>query len=260
MKFSIFALALLPLALTACQSSHLPATSGDPAISTLSTTLKTPTQILPAYTWELDRGLQRPIVLSFDQRGRLSVASGCNGLGTSWTVKDNTLSTGDMMGTMMACDAPLMEQERFISQLLQKRNIPFSLDLNDANQPKLSITAADGQKYVFTGKMTPETKYQGQAETIFLEVSSQTKACTGVAQQTCLQVKEIKYDEKGLKTQVDKDWTLFYDQIEGFQHSSNERQIIRVKRYEIKNPAADQPKYAYVFDMTVEREAVKGTL
>ena len=216
MKFSIFALALLPLALTACQSSHLPATSGDPAISTLSTTLKTPTQILPAYTWELDRGLQRPIVLSFDQLGRLSVASGCNGLGTSWTVKDNTLSTG--------------------------------------------ITAADGQKYVFTGKMTPETKYQGQAETIFLEVSSQTKACMGVAQQTCLQVKEIKYDEKGLKTQVDKDWTLFYDQIEGFQHSSNERQIIRVKRYEIKNPAADQSKYAYVFDMTVEREAVKGTL
>ena len=44
--------------------------------------------------------------------------------------------------------------------------------------------------------MTPETKYQGQAETIFLEVSPQTKACTGVAQQTCLQVKEIKYDEK----------------------------------------------------------------
>ena len=107
--------------------------------------IKTPTQILPAYTWELDRGLQRPIVLSFDQQGRLSVASGCNGLGTSWTVKDNTLSTGDMMGTMMACDAPLMEQERFISQLLQKRDIPFSLDLSDANQPKLSITTADGQ-------------------------------------------------------------------------------------------------------------------
>ncbi len=33
---------------------------------------------------------------------------------------------------------------------------------------KFDITAADGQKYVFTGKMT-QTKYQGQAETIFLE-------------------------------------------------------------------------------------------
>jgi hypothetical protein len=66
--------------------------------------------------------------------------------------------------------------------------------------------------------------------------------------------------KKGLKTQVDKDWTLFYDQIEGFKHTPAERQIIRVKRFERKNPAADQSKYAYIFDMSVEREAVKGTL
>ncbi len=260
MKSRIFALALLPLALIACQSSHLPATSGDTAISTPSTTLKTPAQILSAYTWELDRGLERPIVLHFDAQGRLNAVTGCNGLATTWSVKNNIITTSEVVGTEMACDAALMEQERFVSQLLQKRDILFSLDLSDSNQPKLSITAADGKKYIFTGKMTPETKYQGQAETIFLEISPQTKTCTGVALQTCLQVKEIKYDDKGLKTQVDKDWTLFYDQIEGFQHSPDERQIIRVKRYEIKNPAADQSKYAYVFDMAVEREVVKTTL
>ena len=120
--------------------------------------------------------------------------------------------------------------------------------------------AANGQAYEFIGKMTPETKYQGQAETIFLEISPDTKQCTGVTQQSCLQVKEVKYDQNGLKTQVDKDWTLFYDQIEGFQHSPNERQIIRVKRFEIKHPAADQSKYAYIFDMAVERKIVKGAL
>ncbi len=260
MKSRIFALALLPLALIACQSSHLPATSGDTAISTPSTTLKTPAQILSAYTWELDRGLEHPIVLHFDAQGRLNATTGCNGLGTTWSVKNNIITTSEVVGTEMACDAALMEQERFVSQLLQKRDIPFSLGFSDSNQPKLSITAVDGEKYIFTGKMTPETKYQGQAETIFLEISPQTKTCTGVAPQTCLQVKEIKFDDKGLKTQVDKDWTLFYDQIEGFQHSPDERQIIRVKRYEIKNPAADQSKYAYVFDMAVEREVVKTTL
>lgn len=73
-------------------------------------------------------------------------------------------------------------------------------------------------------------------------------------------MREVKYNEQGLKTQVDKDWNLFYDQIEGFQHTPNERQVIRVKRFEIKNPAADQSKYAYIFDMAVEREAVKGSL
>lgn len=50
---------------------------------------------------------------------------------------------------------------------------------------------------------------------------------------------------------------LFYDQIEGYQHNPAERQIIRIKRYEIKNPAADQSKYAYIHDMTVERATVK---
>ncbi|NOZ97442.1 MAG: DUF4377 domain-containing protein, partial [Gammaproteobacteria bacterium] len=114
-----------------------------------------------------------------------------------------------------------------------------------------------GQKYEFEGSMTPETKYQSQGEIIFLEISPETKQCTGVGPQTCLQVREIKYDNKGIKTQVDKDWTLFYDQIEGYQHRDDQRVIIRVKRYERKNPAADQSKYAYVHDMTVEQEIVK---
>jgi hypothetical protein len=73
----------------------------------------------------------------------------------------------------------------------------------------------------------------------------------------CLQVREIKYADNGVKTQVDKDWTYFYDQIEGFTHNPGERQVVRLKRYEIKNPAADQSKYAYVQDMIIERETVK---
>ncbi|MEE1123254.1 MAG: DUF4377 domain-containing protein, partial [Acinetobacter pseudolwoffii] len=181
-------------------------------------------------------------------------------LSTNWSVKDNIISTSEVIGTEMACDTALMQQERFVSQLLQKRAIPFALNTTNLDQPTLTLSAADGQKYEFTGKMTPETRYQGQAETIFLEISPDTKSCTGVAQQSCLQVKQVKYDQNGLKTQVDKDWTLFYDQIEGFQHSPNERQIIRLKRFEIKNPAADQSKYAYIYDMAVEREAVKGSL
>ena len=101
MKFSIFALALLPLALTACQSSHSCHFRRSGYFYSIHHIKNAYTNFARLYL-ELDRGLQRPIVLSFDQQGRLSVASGCNGLGTSWTVKDNTLSTGDMMGTMMA--------------------------------------------------------------------------------------------------------------------------------------------------------------
>ncbi|MGE8537952.1 MAG: DUF4377 domain-containing protein [Acinetobacter sp.] len=257
MKLKFIVLALLPLTLAACQSSDIQQ-AGEHTVTILQQ--KNAKQILSAYHWQLDRRLERPIVLSFDAQGRLSAVTGCNGLSTSWSIKNNIISTSEVIGTEMACDAALMQQERFVSQLLQKREIPFTLNTTNPDQPTLMLTAADGQKYQFSGKMTPETRYQGQAEMIFLEISPETKSCSGVAQQSCLQVKEVKYDQNGLKTQVDKDWTLFYDQIEGFQHSPNERQIIRVKRFEINNPAADQSKYAYIYDMAVEREAVKGTL
>ncbi len=61
------------------------------------------------------------------------------------------------------------------------------------------------KKIVFTGKQTAESKYQSQAETVFLEISPETKTCSaGVARMECLQVREIKYAENGVKTQVDK--------------------------------------------------------
>ena len=161
------------------------------------------------------------------------------------------------MATQMACEPKAMQQERVAKDLFDNRKAPFVLDLKDPQNPTLTVISATGQKYVFTGKMTPETKYNAQAEIIFLEISPETKPCTGVAPQTCLQVRELKYNDSGVKTQVDKDWTLFYDQIEGFEHNPAERQVIRVKRYEIKHPAADQSKYAYVHDMTVERATVK---
>ncbi len=41
----------------------------------------------------------------------------------------------------MACDAALMEQERFVSQLLQKRDIPFTLNVTDPNKPTLNLIA-----------------------------------------------------------------------------------------------------------------------
>ncbi|MEK5760637.1 DUF4377 domain-containing protein, partial [Acinetobacter variabilis] len=44
---------------------------------------------------------------------------------------------------------------------------------------------------------------------------------------------------------------------EGFEHNPNQRVILRVKRFEVKNPAADQSSQADVLDMVVEQELVK---
>lgn len=257
MKFKFLAIALFPLTLAACQTADLQK-AGDLAVSVLQQ--QNANKTLASYQWSTDTGAPKPLVLNFSDDNRLSISTSCNTMASSWKVESNTIETGTLMSTMMACSGDLMKQEGIAGQIFESGKTAFKLNLNDVNAPTLTLTAKDGKPYVFTGKMTPETKYQTQGETIFLEVSPETKKCTGVAPQTCLQVREVKYADNGVKTQVDKDWTLFYNQIEGFEHRPNERQIIRVKRYEIKNPAADQSKYAYVYDMAVEREAIKGSL
>ena len=257
MKLKYLAIALFPLALVACQSGDIQK-SGDLAMSVLQQQNADIT--LNSYEWSLNTdGASKPLVLKFMGKGSLAISTTCNNLSSSWSVENNVLTTGNMASTLMACTGNGGAQEKLAAEIFSTQ-VPFVLNLNDKENPTLTLTTAKNEKFTFTGKMTPETKYQTAGETIFLEVSAETKKCTGMAPQNCLQVREIKYSEQGLKTQIDKDWTLFYDKIEGFTHTSNERQVIRVKRFEIKNPAADQSKYAYVHDMTIEREAVKGAL
>lgn len=256
MKFKYLVIALFPLALAACQSSDLN-TVRDTAVNVLQQQTNAD-QILIAYQWLYQpQGTDRPIVLSFDDQQRLSIATGCNTQGTSWKIEKGQIVTADLMSTMMACSPELMQQEQFSGALFGKRHIPFVLDSQNPNKPTLTVITATGQKVVFEGKMTAETQYQTQAEVIFLEIAPETKPCSGVAPQTCLQVREIKYAENGVKLAIDQNWSLFYDQIQGFTHIPSERQVVRVKRYEIKNPAADQSKYAYVQDMIIERETIK---
>ena len=258
MKLKYLAIALFPLALAACQSNDIQK-AGDLAMSVLHQ--QNADKTLAAYEWSANTpNAPKPLVLRFSDDNRLSISTSCNTMASSWKIENNQIVTGALMSTQMACPENSMKQEDIAAQLFQDRKAPFILNLKDAQNPTLTIVNAKGEQLVFTGKMTPETKYQTQGETIFLEISPETKTCTGVAKQTCLQVREIKYAENGVKTQVDKDWTLFYDQIEGFTHTPKERQVVRIKRYEIKNPAADQSKYAYVQDMIIERETVKGAL
>ena len=258
MKLRYLALALFPLTLAACQSSDIQKV-GDTAVKVLQQQGNAE-QTLNAYTWSYQpTGSDRPIVLQFMQ-GKLSITTGCNNMFGAATIANSTITTGNLASTNMMCTPELMKQEAFAGSLFQGGKTAFVLDTANTEAPTLTLVSPTAGKVVFTGKMTPETKYNTQGETIFLEISPETKQCTGVAPQTCLQVREIKYAENGVKTQVDKDWTLFYDNIDGFKHTANERQVVRIKRYEIKNPAADQSKYAYVQDMIIEREAIKGSL
>ena len=65
-------------------------------------------------------------------------------------------------------------------------------------------------------------------------------------------MRELKYDDKGLKVGTPGPFGHFYNTIEGYTHEAGVRNVLRVNRYPIKNPPADAPSQAYVLDMVVE--------
>ncbi len=226
-------------------------------------------QQLNAYSWQLveamDKKNQRinglfvradmPITLQFKEN-RISIINACNNMGGTFSLSGNHLSVGDLASTMMACAAPLNELDTTVSNLI-KGKTAINISTKDA-QPQLSLTTSGGETLVFKGLATPETRYGSKAETIFLEISPETKTCSaGTHQMQCLQVKEVKYNEQGIKTYTSSAWENFYDNIEGYKHNNNQRVIVRVNKYAVKNPPADASSYAYVLDTTIEQERVK---
>ncbi len=73
----------------------------------------------------------------------------------------------------------------------------------------------------------------------------------------CLQVRERKYGDNGVVTGPPGEWQPLYQSIEGYTHEAGIRNVLRVQRFNIKNPPADAPNTAYVLDMVVESEVVK---
>ncbi len=59
--------------------------------------------------------------LGFSDDGRVTGQTGCNGVRGQVSVKDGVLVAGPLMSTRMACEPPLMEQARWITQMLQSR-------------------------------------------------------------------------------------------------------------------------------------------
>lgn len=258
----------MSLSLIACTQSGLHNPKAN--MSEISTTLSPSSTVLSSYTWQLVQATNqqgqainalfvrqddKPVSLQFKDNN-IGILNTCNHMGGAFTLKANVLTVSNLVSTMMACDAPVNQLDTLMGKLIEGNS---TLKITKADsQPQLTLISASGDMLVFKGIATPESKYGAQAETIFLEVSPKTQRCdAGVRQMQCLQVRQVKYNEQGLKSYVSSGWENFYDSIEGYEHSNNERVIIRVKKYPVKNPPADASNAAYVLDMFVEREQVK---
>ena len=191
----------------------------------------------------------KPVTLDFAD-GRLSVSNTCNRMGGGYTLADGKLTVSAMASTMMACtDKALMALDEAVSSRLQGE-----LKAEQDADGKLTLTNAKGDVLVFNPEPTAETRYGGAGETVFLEVAAKTEKCSHplIPDYQCLQVREVKFDDKGLKQGEPGKFENFYGNIEGYTHEDGVRNVVRVKRYEVKNPPADAPSQAYVLDMVVE--------
>ena len=277
-----YRLMLLPLALAACSQTP-PDHAGNPpaAAAAAPATAATAsaavaaapafdTAILAKYHWRLSQAAgsdgkridalfarpDKPLELDF-MHDRLSVSNTCNRLGGSFSVQGDRLKLGQMAQTMMACADPAVAAlDSAMSQRLQGQ--PRIQVKSEGEVPTLSLTGDNGDTLVFAGEPTAETRYGSEGETVFLEIAPDTKPCSHplIPAKQCLQMRERKYGANGV-VESTGEWQPLYQDIEGYTHEAGVRNVLRVKRFAIKNPPADAPSTAYVLDMVVESEIAK---
>ncbi|PWK85840.1 META and DUF4377 domain-containing protein [Fulvimonas soli] len=254
---------LLPLLLAACASAPS-ARADDPSAAAVDAQL-------PRYHWRLDQATgqdgkriealfarpDKPLQLDF-ANGHVHVSNACNAIGGSYRLENGHLHVDALMHTMMACmNASLNALDHEISRTLA--GTPAVRLENAAGTPHLFLVTAGGDTLDFAGVPTPETRYGGPGQTLFLEIAADTQPCPHplVPGKQCLMARERHYDAQGLATGAPGPWQPLYQDIEGYTHEPGVRNVLRVKRYAVAHPAADAPAVAYVLDMVVESEQVR---
>jgi heat shock protein HslJ len=197
-----------------------------------------------------------PIVMSFGD-GRLSIRGACNQMNGSWRLSPQTqLAIARLAATMKACEPALMAADKALSAALEQ---PLGVEVTRGATPSLRLSTASQQVLTFSGQPTMLSLY-GPPKRMFLEVAEQTVDCTLPSGEAgrCLRVREVRFDEQGLRKGPPGPWRTFAGQIEGYTHVAGVRNVLRIDRYERKPPPAGRPSVAYVLDLVVESENVAG--
>lgn len=267
-------LLLSSLALGACtpadKTSSTEPSAPSPAATAEPADAKPPatdSAMLTGYRWKLESatdaqgkridalfpGGDRSLILNFEG-GRVGVSGGCNRLGGTYVVDaQDQLKVASLQSTLMACDAPLMAADKAIGELLAK---PQQARVEESAPPRLKLVSASGENTSWIGEATAQTRYGGPGETVFLEIAPQRVACNHplIPNHQCLQVREIRYADNGVKQSPPGEWQPLYEGIEGFEFVEGERKVLRLKKFKRDPVPADASSIAYVLDMVVESE------
>ena len=197
-----------------------------------------------------------PVEMSFID-ARLSIRGACNQMNGSWRLSPQTqLAIGRLAATMKACEPALMAADTALAAALEQ---PLGVEATRGAAPSLRLTTASQQVLTFSGQPTLRSLY-GPPKRLFLEVAEQTVECTLPSGEAgrCLRVREVRFDDKGLRKGEPGPWRVFTGRIEGYTHTPGVRNVLRLDRYERKPAPAGRPSVAYVLDLVVVSETVAG--
>lgn len=190
-----------------------------------------------------------PVTLRFSD-GHVRVANTCNHMSGGYRVEGAMLTVSPLMATLRACEPALNRLDHLVGQMLVG-SYRFDRGFGADKVADLVLQTKQG-KLMFEGVPTYESRF-GEPVVEFYRIAPATRECSqGAGKGECLMVKEIRYDERGLKVYEADEWTYFYAPIDGYLHRSDVEQVVRLKRYTDPNPPADASAYVYVYDITVE--------
>ena len=262
--------ALLMLALTGCQtvntnpsapSERVPYVQLPIFIGSIPTT-----NSLQSYDWQLNninstdpitwngsylQTQNGEVTLNFNQN-HINYNVGCNQLSNQYSLSKNIMQPiGTGISTLMGC-GKLQAPEQWLAKQMQS---PSELQIMETQvDAVLSQTTADGSWLQWVGKLKPEVKY-GKGETVFLEVKPKWQYCDNVTDKKCLEVRDINYDNQGLKTAVGQ-WYLLDAPIMGYRHDESAQRVLRLTRY--RTPPTDTKGYGnlYQLDSVIETKTL----
>ena len=262
--------ALLMLALTGCQTVNTNPSAPSERVPYVQLPIfigSTPTtNSLQSYDWQLNninstdpitwngsylQTQNGKVTLNFNQN-HITYNVGCNQLSNQYSLSKNTMQPiGTGISTLMGC-GELQAREQWLAKQMQS---PSELQIMETQvDAVLWQTTADGSWLQWVGKLKPEVKY-GKGETVFLEVKPKWQYCDNVTDKKCLEVRDINYDNQGLKTAVGQ-WHLLDAPIMGYRHDESAQRVLRLTRY--RTPPTDTKGYGnlYQLDSVIETKTL----
>ena len=160
--------------------------------------------------------------LVFNQ-GTLSYSVGCNTVSAAYQLQGHTLSIEEGMSTKISC-SKLDRAENRLNALMWGNS---ELKIKQSDSPVLTQFTNDNVTLVWSGRLTPQAKYNSKGETVFWAVNAKKVDCEANNKQQCLQIRPVTYDSQGIKVREGK-WRAFAGEIDGYQYDGKQEEVLRL--------------------------------